>query len=125
MEMKSVNVQNAGFVEENLYYPRIKRLTDGSLLMSFENDHFGWDIYVRRSEDNGKTWSDATLLVKSSPATSTAGEDTKVYVNPDFIQLADGIFYFALTFIFDIPIISYIIDLSSLPYFSSGEVSAS
>lgn len=88
--MKSVNVQNAGFVEENLYYPRIKRLSGGALLMSFENDHFGWDIYVRRSEDNGKTWSDATLLVKSAPATSTAGEDTKVYVNPDFIELEDG-----------------------------------
>ena len=73
-EMKSVNVQNAGFVEENLYYPRIKRLSGGALLMSFENDHFGWDIYVRRSEDNGKTWSDAALLVKSAPATSSAGE---------------------------------------------------
>ena len=88
--MKSVNVQNAGFVEENLYYPRIKRLSGGALLMSFENDHFGWDIYVRRSEDNGKTWSDAALLVKSAPATSSAGEDTKVYVNPDFIELEDG-----------------------------------
>ena len=89
-EMTSVNVANAGFVEENLYYPRIKRLSDGALLMSFENDHFGWDVYVRRSEDDGKTWSDATLLVQSAPAVSTVGEDTKVYVNPDFIELSDG-----------------------------------
>lgn len=89
-EMTSVNVENAGFTEENLYYPRIKRLSDGALLMSFENDHFGWDVYVRRSDDGGKTWSDATLLVKSGPAVSTVGEDTKVYVNPDFIELADG-----------------------------------
>ena len=42
-EMTSVNVAGEGFVEENLYYPRIKRLSDGTLLMSFENDHFGWD----------------------------------------------------------------------------------
>lgn len=89
-EMTSVNVKDEGFTEENLYYPRIKRLSDGSLLMSFENDHFGWDIYVRRSEDNGRTWSDASLLVRTSPAVSTVGEDEKVYVNPDFIELSDG-----------------------------------
>lgn len=89
VEMTSVNV-DGGFVEENLYYPRIKRLSNGTLLMSFENDHFGWDIYVRRSSDNGKTWSDASLLVKSAPAESTVGEDEKVYVNPDFIELSDG-----------------------------------
>ena len=89
-EMTSVNVAGEGFAEENLYYPRIKRLSDGTLLMSFENDHFGWDVYVRRSEDGGKTWSDASLLVKTSPAVSTVGEDEKVYVNPDFIELNDG-----------------------------------
>lgn len=78
------------FTEENLYYPRIKRLSDGSLLMSFENDHFGWDIYTRRSEDDGRSWSDAVLLAKTRPEASTAGDDFKTYVNPDFIELQDG-----------------------------------
>lgn len=78
------------FTEENLYYPRIKRLSDGSLLMSFENDHFGWDLYTRRSENNGRTWSDAVMLTKTHPATSTVGDDFKTYVNPDFIELQDG-----------------------------------
>jgi len=89
MEMTSVDVADRS-VEKNLYYPRIKRLSNGTLFMSFENDHFGWDIYVRRSEDNGKTWSDATLLVKTTPAESSVGPDEKVYVNPDFIELSDG-----------------------------------
>lgn len=78
------------FTEENLYYPRIKRLSDGALLMTFENDHFGWDLYARRSEDNGKTWSDAVLLAKTRPEASTVGADFKTYVNPDFIELQDG-----------------------------------
>lgn len=77
------------FTEPNLYYPRIKRLSDGSLLMSFENDHLGWDLYTSRSEDNGKTWSDAVMLAKTHPAESTIGEDTKTYVNADFIELQD------------------------------------
>src|SRR5690606_1611331 len=36
-EMSSVNVANKGFVEPELHYPRIKRLSDGSLLMTFNN----------------------------------------------------------------------------------------
>ena len=78
------------YTEENLYYPRIKRLSDGSLLMSFENDHLGWDLYTRRSEDDGKTWSDAVVVAKTRPAVSTVGEDVKTYVNADFIELQDG-----------------------------------
>ena len=78
------------FTEENLYYPRIKRLSDGSLLMSYENDHFGWDLYTRRSENNGRTWSDAVMLTKTHPSTSSVGDDFKTYVNPDLIELQDG-----------------------------------
>lgn len=90
-EMTSAPVSNADYtVEPNLYYPRAKHLADGSILLSFENDHFGWDIYVRKSYDGGKTWTDATLLRHSHPATSTVGKDTKVFVNPDFYQLKSG-----------------------------------
>lgn len=83
-------VEGYDFIEKNLYYPRIKRLSDGALLLSFMNDHFGWDLYTRRSEDNGKTWSDATLIAQKYPAESSVGEDMMVFVNPDFIELQDG-----------------------------------
>lgn len=90
-EMTSAPVCNADYsIEPNLYYPRVKHLSDGSLLMTFENDHYGWDIYSRRSTDGGKTWSDAILIRHSYKEESTVGEDTKVFVNPDFHQLKSG-----------------------------------
>jgi len=89
-EMTEVNVQNKGFIEKNFYYPRIKRLSNGSLLMSFSNHHYGWNIYVRRSDDNGKTWSDALLLRETYKTASTVGNDDKVFVNADFIELSDN-----------------------------------
>ena len=51
VEMESVNVANASYTEKTLYYPRVRQLSDGSLLMSFMNHKFGWDIYVRKSYD--------------------------------------------------------------------------
>ena len=88
--MTEAPVEGHDFVENSLYYPRVKRLSDGALLLCFMNHHFGWDIYTRRSEDNGKTWSDACLILQQYPATSTVGDDMMVFVNPDFIELADG-----------------------------------
>lgn len=89
--MDSVAVSNAEYkMEPNLCYPRAKHLADGSLLLSFMNDHYGWDIYTRKSYDGGKTWTDARLIRHSHPAVSTVGEDTKVFVNPDFYQLRSG-----------------------------------
>jgi len=89
-EMTDVYVANKDTTVPNLHYPRVKKLSDGSLLMTFSNHHFGWNIYVRRSEDNGKTWSDAQMLREQFPSTSTVGEDETVFVNPDFIELEDG-----------------------------------
>ena len=63
-EMNSVNVSNADYVEANLCYPRIKRLSDGSLLMSFMDMHYGPNIYVRRSEDDGRTWSEPRNITR-------------------------------------------------------------
>lgn len=89
--MDSVAVSNADYtMEPNLCYPRAKHLSDGSILFCFMNDHYGWDIYTRKSYDGGKTWTAARLIRHSHPAVSTAGEDTKVFVNPDFIQLRSG-----------------------------------
>lgn len=88
--MTEAPVEGHDFVESSLYYPRVKRLSDGALLLCFMNHHFGWDIYTRRSEDNGKTWSDACLILQQYPTTSTVGDDMMVFVNPDFVELQDG-----------------------------------
>lgn len=89
-EMTSVAVENKDYVEHDLHYPRIKALSDGTLLMTFMNDHFGWDVFVRRSEDGGQTWSDAQMLRQRFRTKSSAGADKMVFVNPDFIELQDG-----------------------------------
>lgn len=89
-EMTDVWVADKDFNETDLHYPRIKRLSDGSLMMTFSNHHYGWNVYVRRSEDNGRTWSDARMVREQYPAVSSVGNDTVVFVNPDFIELQDG-----------------------------------
>lgn len=90
-ELSNINVSNKeGYVEKELHYPRVKKLSDGSLLLTFNNHHFGWNIYAMRSEDEGKTWSDAQMLREQHKAKSTVGNDEKVFVNPEFIELQDG-----------------------------------
>ena len=90
-EVTVMPVAGADYSEEpNLYYPRVKRISDGSLLFTFENDHYGWDIYAAKSFDEGRSWTPATLIRHSHPAVSTVGSDEKVFVNPDFIQLSSG-----------------------------------
>ena len=79
-----------GYIERNLYYPRIKRVADGGLLLSFMDDHYGWNVFTCRSEDDGRTWGPVTKVRACHPGVSTLGEDEVVYVNPDFLQLKDG-----------------------------------
>lgn len=88
-------VSNKGYLEKNLYYPRAKRLSDGAILLSYSNHHYGWDIYTQRSEDNGKTWAPAYNIIHSYDTVynHTNGNtitDRIVFVNPDFIELQDG-----------------------------------
>ena len=88
-------IGNMGYTETNLYYPRVKDLSDGSLLFTFSNHHYGWDIYAARSEDEGSNWSDAYCIAHSYDTTYTDSEgvtkpDRIVYVNPDFTELQDG-----------------------------------
>ena len=94
-EVREIPVGNLGYTETNLYYPRVKRLTDGALLFTFSNHHYGWDIYASRSEDDGKTWQDAYCIAHSYDTTYVSSEgntkpDRIVYVNPDFTELQDG-----------------------------------
>lgn len=89
-DITELPIVNKGYVETNIMYPRIKRLADGRLMMSFMNNTYGWEPYVAFSTDNGATWLDAMRLVEQVKGTSSAGDDELVIVNPDFIQLADG-----------------------------------
>ncbi len=94
-EVTETYVANMGYIEKNLYYPRAKRLSDGAILLSYSNDHFGWDIYTNRSEDNGRTWGEAFCIDHSRPAKyidskGVEKDDEYVLVNPDFTELQDG-----------------------------------
>lgn len=89
-DITEIPVVNKGYTETNIMYPRIKRLADGRLMMSFMNNTYGWEPYVAFSTDNGATWQGATRLVEQVKGRSSAGDDDLVIVNPDFIQLADG-----------------------------------
>ncbi|MDD2382194.1 MAG: sialidase family protein [Mariniphaga sp.] len=61
-EQTEVKVVNKDYIETECFYPRIKKLKDGSLLMVFMNHRVGYDIFVRKSYDNGLTWSDAYMV---------------------------------------------------------------
>lgn len=90
-EQRSVMVANKGYTEKEFFYPRIKKLKDGSLLMVFMNNVVGFDIFTRKSYDNGITWSDATMVRQRYSAPSTATQQDKIiFSTPDFIELSDG-----------------------------------
>ena len=90
LEIPEIRVANKDFTETELHYPRVKRLSDGSLMLTFSNHHYGWNIYVAHSLDDGKTWGPAQMVRQQFPSTSSIGKDTTVFVNPDFIELQDG-----------------------------------
>lgn len=89
-DIVSLPIENRGYVEKNLIYPRIKRLGNGELMMSFMNHTFGWEPYVALSSDNGRSWHSVQRLQDQKPGRSSVGADTLVYVNPDFIELRNG-----------------------------------
>ena len=89
-ELTSFEVEGRDLEENNLYYPRIRTLSDGSMLMCFMNHKFGWDIYVTKSYDEGKTWGPAKLVRESEWVDSPFGRDIRASVNPDFLELSDG-----------------------------------
>lgn len=90
-EQTSVFVSNKGYAETQHFYPRVKKLQDGSLLMVFMNDVVGFDIFIRKSYDNGKTWTDANMIRQRYVSASSASHaDKMVFATPDFIQLQDG-----------------------------------
>ncbi|MDD4489927.1 MAG: sialidase family protein [Paludibacter sp.] len=90
-ELKEYKLSGTSSYLKTAYYPRIKRLGDGSLLMVFMNGQVGNNIYTRRSVNDGKTWSDAVVVRKQSKeASPTLASDNLFYACPDFIELGNG-----------------------------------
>lgn len=90
-ELESYLVSGSSTASKTAYYPRIKRLQDGSLLMVFMNAQTGYNIYTRRSVDDGKNWSNASLIRKQyNEASQTSASDKMVFACPDFIELDNG-----------------------------------
>lgn len=90
-ELQSYLIIESNTTSKTAYYPRIKRLADSSLLMVFMNAQTGYNIYTRRSVDDGKTWSNASLIRKQyNEASQTSASDKMVFACPDFIELDNG-----------------------------------
>lgn len=76
-------------------YPRMHRLNDGSLMITYENRK--GDVVVSRSTDEGTTWSDTTQVFNHFDYTNLQNSlSCRVNVaNPEFIQLKNNDIIFA------------------------------
>lgn len=77
-------------VAEEGGYPRLRRLSDRSLLIVYEN----WSGFVvlQRSHDRGQSWSEPEIVFeKFTYVDSVTSQSTIVNIaNPEFIQLENG-----------------------------------
>ncbi|GAB1416149.1 hypothetical protein MASR2M117_15550 [Paludibacter sp.] len=90
-ELASYVVSENNSTLKTAYYSRIKRLSDGSLLMVYMNNQYGYNIYTRKSTDDGKTWSNASWIRKQyNEASQVSSTDKIVFACPDFIELDNG-----------------------------------
>lgn len=72
-------------------YPRIIRVSKDTLLCSYHggNDNDYWiNIYLQKSYDNGKTWTNPTKLLDKE--NSSFGQSYWRFVNPEMIKLQNG-----------------------------------
>ena len=69
-------------------YPRVHRLNDGRLMMSYS---LSANNYIRYSDDNGLTWSEEGKVVMRHFYEENAAGKAKVHAaNPEFAQLSDN-----------------------------------
>lgn len=67
-------------------YPRMLKIEDDNLLAVYEN--YDGDVELKRSEDQGATWSAPEKVFSQFSYTNSKGKTTKVKVsNPEIIQL--------------------------------------
>ncbi len=71
------------------YYPRIKKLKDGSYFLIFHNGDHGGNVYYATSTDC-VNWSSAKILFAQKAVTANGRKDTLMYMTPDACVLSDG-----------------------------------
>lgn len=81
---------------DKLAYPRVKKLSNGDLLMVFQNLQVSNDIYTMRSTDDGKTW-------ETPKAIRLMHEDEEIemaisYATGELLELHNGTLLFACSF---------------------------
>lgn len=72
-------------------YPRIIRISKDTLLCSYHGgsgSDYWVNIYLQKSYDNGRTWSDPTILMDKE--NSTLGDQYWRFCNPEMIKLRNG-----------------------------------
>ncbi len=73
----------------NAYYPRIKKLQDGSYFMIFHNSLYGGSVFGTLSQD-AIEWSAPKEVFAQTPITVDGKSDTRAYMTPDACVLSDG-----------------------------------
>ncbi len=74
------------------YYPRVRKLQDGTYLLIFHGYLYGGSVYCMASED-GETWTKPSYVFQQTRVEVENGSpstDVKAYMTPDFCQLSDG-----------------------------------
>lgn len=70
-------------------YPRLSRLKDSALIAIFET--YTGNIHLRKSPDNGNSWSQPIEVFSQFTQSNDAGQSTLVRMsNPEIIQLQNG-----------------------------------
>lgn len=81
---------------DKLSYPRVKKLSNGDLLMVFQNLQVSNDIYTMRSTDDGLTWETPTAirLMRDDEEIGMAIS----YATGELLELQNGTLLFACSF---------------------------
>ncbi len=85
-----IDGKDSGCFSHRVYYPRIKRLSDGKYIMFHQDGRISGNTFYTKSDD-GLTWSERTPLFTSHPQVRDDGvQDTVFYCNTDAIVMPDG-----------------------------------
>lgn len=76
-----------------LSYPRVKKISNGDLLMVFQEGQISESVYLTRSRDNGATWERAEAI--RSLHYSEKLDDMICYATGELLELQNGTLLFA------------------------------
>jgi hypothetical protein len=88
---KLTSLESPSISATNAYYPRIKKLSDGSYLLLYQQGQVAWNVYMATSKDF-VTWTNvSTPLFQSEAVTLDDGtKDTRCFSSADAIVLSNG-----------------------------------